>query len=127
MITKEFLAELETVRDLFQWKLVPDANWERELRSQPRLRIRANCEYGPEVVLAFDPIGAVCYIRTGRAYADDAWLEAATVIELFLIDAGDLIAAANDQTWIESGGRRNPRPDMERIRNRLAASVGLQV
>src|SRR5688572_22082383 len=126
MITKEFLAELETVRHFFEWKLVPDSSWKPELRSQPRGRIRGYCRHGPKDFV-FEPIGAVCFIRTGRCYTDEAWLTAANVIELSLMDAADLIAAANDRTWIEVSGSRSREPYMRRLRERLAASVGLQV
>src|SRR6185295_14547805 len=44
MIAKEFLVELEKIRDSFNWKLVPDTHWHEERRSKPRLRIRGTCK-----------------------------------------------------------------------------------
>ena len=126
MVAQEFLVELERIRDSFEWKLVPDTQRGPERRSRPRLRIRGSCKDGPMGIL-FEPIGAVCYIRTGRVYADDVWLEAATTIELSLIDAGDLIAAANDQSWVDTPDGRKPSEYVQRLRKRLASSLALKL
>jgi hypothetical protein len=125
MIAKEFLAELEKIRDSFEWKLVPDTHWQQERRSKPRLRIRGKRKNGPGDLL--EPISAVCYMRTGRLFADDAWLEAATAIDLSLMDASDLIAAANDRGWTDASEGRKPSEYVQRLRARLLASVALEV
>jgi hypothetical protein len=124
MIAKEFLTELEKIRDAFHWKLVADTHWHQERRSKPRLRIRGTCKNGPEGL--FEPIGALCYIRTGRHFTDDAWLEAATTIDLSLMDASDLIAAADDRAWTDASDGRKPSEYVQRLRARLAAAVGLE-
>ena len=124
MIAKEFLLELEKIRDSFEWKLVSSTDWHEERRSQPRLRIRGICKNGPPGIL-FEPIGAVCYVRTGRVCVEDAWLEAATAIDLSLMDASDLIAAANDRGWTDAADGRKPSEYVQRLRARLAGSVAL--
>jgi len=126
MIAQEFLIELERIRDSFEWKLVPDTRLALERRRRPRFRIRGTCKYGP-ANMVFEPIGAVCYIRTGRVCGDDAWLEAATTIELSLIDAGDLIAAANDRGWVDTTGSRKPSEYLQTLRKRLAAALLLKL
>ena len=126
MIAKEFLLELEKIHELFEWKLVPDTHWQPERRSRPRLRIRGFCKLGPKGFI-FEPIGAVCYVRTGRTCGEDAWIEAATTIKLSLIDASDLIAAANDRVWSEVDGLRQPHAYVQRLRECLAAAVALEL
>ena len=124
MIAKEFLAELEKIRDSFNWKLVPDTHWQEERRSKARLRIRGTSKNGPEGL--FEPIGAVCYIRTGRLFTAEAWMEAATTIDLSLMDASDLISAANDRGWTDASDGRKPSEYVERLRAKLLASVALE-
>src|SRR5689334_3452387 len=116
MVAKEFLAELETVRDLFLWKLVPDTYRTPERRFKPRLHIRGTSKRGPQGFL-FDPIGALCYVRTGQLYSPIAWLDAATAIDLSLIDASDLIAAANDRSWVDTGSGKRPSDYVQRLRD----------
>jgi hypothetical protein len=84
MVAREFLEELKSVQKDFDWKL--------EGRTQ---RIRARLKSRPEG-LAFDPIGALCYSKTGLILAEENWFRAAREIELTHIDAGDLTAAANN-------------------------------
>jgi hypothetical protein len=123
MIAKEFLVELEKIRDSFDWKLVHDTHWQQERRSKPRLRIRGTCKNGPEGL--FEPIGAVCFMLTGRLLTAEAWLEAATTIDLSLMDASDLISAANDRGWTDASDGRKPSEYVQRLRAKLMASVAL--
>lgn len=127
MIASEFLAELQRVRPTFEWALAPDTTKAaHERRSRPRLCIRATYK-DPLRQFVFDPIGAVCYINTGKVHGADSWIEAAKAIELSLIDAGDLTAAANDRTWVTVAGPRKPIPYLQQLRGQLAASVGLEI
>jgi hypothetical protein len=127
MNTGELIAELEKVRDLFEWRLEPHQSRLEPIdrRARPRLRFRGVCKDGPEGTL-FEPIGAVCYARTGISYSDDYWLEAALTLHITPEDARDLIAAANDLTWrpVETG--REPDPYRQMLRQAMAAAVGLQ-
>ena len=125
MIATEFLAELETVRDSFNWKLMADRSARPERRYPQRFRIRGTLKDSTDGFV-FEPIAAVCYIRTGRIFADDHWLESATAIDLSLMDAGDLIAAANDLTWVEMGGRREPNAYKQLLRGKLTTALVLE-
>jgi hypothetical protein len=126
MVAKEFLIELQTIRDAFEWKLAPDTHRTPERRFRPRLHIRGISKTGPAGFL-FDPIGALCYARTGHLYSPHAWLEAASAIDLSLIDASDLIAAANDRSWVDTAEGKKPSNYVQRLRERLAATVGLRL
>jgi hypothetical protein len=84
MVAKELMEELKTVRWTF--------DWEYEGASR---KIRASLRGNPEAP-TFDPIGALCYFRTGLVYAEENWFEAAEEIGLTHIDAADLTAAANN-------------------------------
>ena len=75
----------------------------------------------------FEPIGAVCYIQTGRTYTNDSWIEAANILGLSLMDAADLTAAANDVTWQRESGVREPDRYIQSLRKRLIAAVGLEI
>jgi hypothetical protein len=125
MVDWEFLAELQEVRGSFHWKLVVSDRFP-ERRVQPRSRVRAAIKAGPKNVL-LDPIGALCYARTGQIHPPEAWVDAANAVGLSLIDAADLTAAANDRTWLQVEGRREPDPCIPALRRRLAAAVGLDL
>jgi hypothetical protein len=125
LIATEFLAQLGKTRTSFEWKLTSEKAFPGDRRSQPRLLIRGTTEKAGGV--QFDPIGAVCYLMTGRTYDENSWLDAAEAIELSPIDAGDLTAAANDRWWTEAGGKRQPDPYLQSLRERLAGAVGLDV
>ena len=75
--------------------------------------------------LWFDPIGAVCYTQTGNAHKPDGWLDAANEIDLSLIAAGDLTAAANDRTGMTSFGQRVEDLRIQKLREHLLKSTGL--
>jgi len=84
MVAKELLEELKNTRHNFDWTY--------DGRSR---KIRATLKSDP-AGLMFDPIGAVCYSRTGMIFDQDNWYRAAQEIGLTHIDAGDLTAAANN-------------------------------
>ena len=126
MIATEFIAELQKAASMFRWNFVPQTGRMEDRLARPRLRIRGTRnDRGQSLV--FEPIGSVCYARTGLIYDEDSWLDAANAIELSMIDAGDLTAAANDRTWREDGSVREPDPYMQSLRKRLAIAVGLGV
>jgi hypothetical protein len=83
MIARELLEELETVRRNFDWYY-----------DGPTQRIRGQLKGNHDI--AFDPIGAVCFARTGVTFGETDWLRAAEMLELSHIDAADLTAAANN-------------------------------
>jgi hypothetical protein len=125
MVDWEFLAELEKVRDSFHWKLVVSDQFP-ERRLQPRFQVRAVVNAGSKNV-SLDPIGALCYAWRGQILSPVAWVDAANAVGLSLIDAADLTAAANDRTWRQVDGQREPDPCIPTLRRRLAAAVGLDV
>jgi hypothetical protein len=119
--------ELKKVGPLFEWRLVshshsPDSS---ERRIKPRRRLRGVCKKGPEDMV-FEPIGAVCYIRTGIAYGEDNWLASALTLELSPQDAKDIVAAANDLAWRQVDNHREPDPYRQMLRQTMAAAMGLE-
>jgi len=84
MVAKEMLAELKKIQTDFDW-----------MYDGHNRKIRAKLKTGSENHL-FDPIGAVCYSYTGLVFNEENWFRAAEKIGLSHIDAGDLIAAANN-------------------------------
>jgi hypothetical protein len=128
MNARELVDELKKVCHLFEWKLVshlPIAD-SPERRVHPRRRLRGICKDGPKGMI-FEPIGAVCYIRTGIAYGEDNWLESALTLELSPQDAKDLVAAANDLAWRQVEDHREPDPYRQMLRQTMAATMGLAV
>ena len=84
MVAQELLEELQSIRWNFDWTF--------DGRNR---KIRAKLKAQPDGQL-FDPIGAVCYFKNGLAFDEESWFQAAEVIGLSHIDAGDLTAAANN-------------------------------
>ena len=127
MNARELVEELKNVGNLFEWRLVPHTHKTElaERRAHPRRRLRGVCKNGPEGMV-FEPIGAVCYIRTGIAYGEDNWLESALTLELSPQDARDLVAAANDLAWRQVADRREPDPYRQMLRQTMAAAMGLE-
>jgi hypothetical protein len=115
MVTKELIAELEKARDLFEWSLLSGDLPIVERRKNPRLRVRGKLKKDPEKVL-LDPIGAVCFSRTGIMFSEHYWVEAAITIGLSIEDARDIMAAANDMTWRNIGTVRQPDPYKQALR-----------
>src|SRR5262245_793385 len=67
MTLEEFLQELERCQNDFYWMLVTDARQVPEARTTPRVRLRATLP-GQTDASILDPIGVVCYMRTGTAF-----------------------------------------------------------
>ena len=118
MVTKELIAELEKARGLFEWALLSGDAPVVERRKNPRLRVRGKLKADPEQVL-LDPIGAVCFSRTGIMFSEHYWVEAALTIGLAIEDARDIMAAANDMTWRNVGSARQPDPYKQALRECL--------
>src|SRR5690606_1039144 len=106
------------------WGFVVSTAGGAERRAEPRQAIRAVARGGAAGTV-LDPIGAVCAARTGRFYPADKWIQAATEIGLSLIDAADLVAAANERTWRQLEGRREPDAYMQGLRDRMERALGL--
>jgi hypothetical protein len=83
VIASELLDELRLTRRDFSWQYCGVTRKIRgRLKSEPKGQF-------------FDPIGAVCYSRTGLIFQEDDWFKASEKIELNHIDAGILTAASN--------------------------------
>jgi hypothetical protein len=128
MNANELVHELKKVGNLFDWTLVPHPNKvdAEERRARPRLRLRGRSKNGPQEFL-FEPIGAVCYVRTGIAYDEDHWLESAYTLELPAQDAKDLVAAANDLAWRQIDEKREPHAQSQMLRRSMMAALGLEI
>jgi hypothetical protein len=118
MVTKELIAELEKARDLFEWSLLKGDLPVVERRKNPRLRVRGKLKKDPEKIM-MDPIGAVCFSRTGIIFSEHYWVEAAITIGLSIEEARDIMAAANDMTWRNVGKVRKPDPYKQALRESL--------
>ena len=128
MNARELVDELKKVVHLFEWRIVshtfsPDSSAERRIK--PRHRIRGVCKSGAEGMV-FEPIGAVCYIRTGIAYGEDNGLASALTLELSPQDAKDILAAANDLAWRQVEDHREPDPYRQMLRQAMATAMGLE-
>jgi hypothetical protein len=125
MTLDEFLTALNDVRDRFGWCLVPDAGPGSERRAHPRLHVRAVLlSGGRETVL--DPIGAVCYSRTGSVYEPRDWPDAGEVLGMAPRDSAMLVAASSDRTWSGPEGQRERVPMLAEVRDRMVRVLGLR-
>lgn len=124
---EDFIRALEAVRALFDWALVADAAAETDARTRTRYRLRGVGRKGKSAGVRFEPVGAVCYARTGQVYDEDNWSGAARALGLPSLCMAELIAAANDHTWIGPGGDREPVEHLRGLRLRLIQAVGLKV
>jgi len=118
MVTKELITELEKARELFEWSLLTGDAPVIERRKSLRLRVRGRLKKDPDKVM-LDPIGAVCFSRTGIMFSEHYWVEAALTIGLSIEDARDIMAAANDMTWRNVGTVRKPDPYKQHLRECL--------
>lgn len=108
MVASELLEELTRIRGNFTW------HYDGETK-----RIRAKLRFRSQTLL-FDPIGAVCYARTGVIFDEDHWLSAAEKLGLSHIDAADLTAASNNVAL------RSNRYYMDRLRSQIIEDVRLR-
>ena len=95
MVASELLEELRLTRRDFDWQY---RGVSRKIRG--RLKSQPNGQF-------FDPIGAVCYSRTGLIFKEDNWFKASEEIGLNHIDAGDLTAAGN--TMCRRANQKHPK------------------
>jgi hypothetical protein len=122
MTPAELIAELTKIRSDFQWFLASDSYHAPERRSRPRLHIRA---IHKDVVGFLEPMGAVCYARTGRAYSVHAWPQAAEALKISESDAWTIMAACDDLTWRQAGVFRSPHHTIQSIRKGIISALGL--
>jgi hypothetical protein len=70
LTTQNFIDELQEVSAQFTWTLEPDTGIYASLRRWPRLHVRGVSKVGPEAGIVFEPMGALCYARTGPIRSD---------------------------------------------------------
>jgi hypothetical protein len=121
MTKEEFLAELRKTHDHFDWILDPDTSFPNERRSTPRHHLRAVLKGSPEAV--FDPLAALCYVRTGKVLEDKSWPDAARSLGLGSADAAMVLAATADRTWETVEGERRPVEPLVELRQSLVEAT----
>jgi hypothetical protein len=124
MTIDEFILELEQVHLQFEWVLRPEPGPVPERRSKARLALRAQSR-SSSVAAVFDPIGAVCYARTGKIFPPMDWPGAGKALGIMIADAATLFAVSTDRTWGGPTGHRKPVPELIAMRRRMIGSVGL--
>ena len=131
MTATEFIFELERVSDQFLWRMELNVAPGSERRAKPRFWIRARPgegsvpEGGSTGEIRLDPIGAVCYAVTEKLYEPGYWPDAAQALDLDLEDGLNVVSAANDNTWRDLDGVRQPDAYLQALRRRLMEAVGL--
>ena len=107
MVAREFLEELSSIHRNFHWIYVGRGR-----------NIRAKAKGWRSPLL--DPIGVLCYSKTGLIFDEEHWFQAAQQIGLSHIDAGDLTAAANNVCHYSD------QPYVRNLRRRMVERVLLQ-
>ena len=125
MTLEEFFDNLTTVRGEFDWNVEPDAGWYSDGRFARRGWVRGRPKTGPAAGALLDPIGAVCYAVTGKAFGEKSWTSAARTLDLQPTRAADINAAADARTWDGESGERRPVERLQSLRQRILHSVDL--
>jgi hypothetical protein len=110
MTTAELISELRTAREPFEWIFCGEER-----------RIRGFLRTG-EIAMPFDPITALCLIKTGCIFDDTSWAEAVAAMGLSRHECSDIIDACNNRV----GGKETERdPYKEWLRRQLIYAFGL--
>lgn len=127
MTTQEFMDELRAASPEFVWTLETDTGIHAFQRKWPRTLIRGVLKAGVHHRIAFEPMGALCYARTGRLFEPKHWAKAGDALGLLPVRAAELHAAGNDATWAGEEGEREPVEYLQALRARMIEAVGLSV
>ncbi len=114
MVAREFLNELRQVRDAFRWEFRGDID-----------QIRGFLRTG-ETGTSFNPITALAFIRSGRAFAHGDWLRASRIIGLTETDADAIVDAANNCLWTYIDDELVLNAYNEWFRTELIEAIGLE-
>jgi hypothetical protein len=125
MTLDEFIDNLARVRDQFEWGLEPNVAWYGDGRVAPRAWLRARPRTGIARGAILEPVGAVCYALTGKAYGEKSRESASLELGLEPNAAAEIGAAADARTWDGGSGLRKPVPHLQAIRGQLLETVGL--
>ena len=109
----ELILELRNVRESFDWKFFCG---KRQLRGIFR---KGN------LTTSFDPIAALCFIKTGKVFESFCWFEAGAAIGLSERDCSDVIDACNNQFHGQSHGAVRQDSYHQWLRRQLILAVGL--
>ena len=86
MVSRDFLADLRGTCDLFSWEV------------QQNRRILGSLKTG-ETLVAFDPITALAFLKSGCAFAQGDWLRAGRMLGLSENDSDAIIDATGNKLW----------------------------
>jgi hypothetical protein len=109
----EFLSRLRSSAHLLEWRLV---GREKRLRGFPKRRAQYS---------TLDPIRAVCFIVSGRTFAEGKEAAAASLIALSKTDFRDIIKAADNMT--ESTASEPDSRYRRWLRRRMVRSLSFQI
>ena len=110
MAIAELISELRAAREPFEWIFCGEDR-----------RIRAFLRTG-EISMPFDPITALCLIKTGCIFDDTSWTEAGAAMGLSRHDSRDIIDACDNRV---SGKETERDPYKEWLRRQLIFAFGL--
>lgn len=127
MTLDEFFDILEAIQDKFDWNIEPDTGWYSDGRAARRGWVRGRPRFGAAAGALIEPIGAVCYSLTSKAYGEKSWTAASREIGLAPSEAADLKAAADARTWDGGDGSRHPVERLQQLRDRLLGCLRLPV
>ncbi len=114
MVARDFLTGLKDTCDLFSWEV------------RPRNRhIRGSLKTG-ETRVPFDPITALAFVKSGRAFAHGDWLRAGRMLGLSGNDSDAIIDAANNKLWKYIGNDLALDGYAEWLRAELISAIGLE-
>ena len=114
MVARESLNELRQVRDAFRWEFRGDID-----------QIRGFLRTG-ETGTSFNPITALAFIRSGRAFAHGDWLRASRIVGLTETDADAIVDAANNCLWTYIDDELVLNAYNEWFRTELIEAIGLE-
>ena len=114
MMARDFLIDLTDTCDLFSWEVQPRNS-----------RIRGSLKTG-ETRVPFDPITALAFLKSGRAFAQGDWLRAGRMLGLSGADSDSIIDAANNKLWKYVDDDLALDGYAEWLRAQIISAVGLE-
>src|SRR5205823_481063 len=111
MTIAQLIIALRTTRETFRWSVSDDDQ-----------RLRGLSVDGT----VFDPIGVVCFMRTGRVFNEMDWLRAGKDLGLSMDDCLDVIEASNNELEHRTGKGIEVDPYKAWLRRQLEFAVGLK-
>ena len=113
MTIAELISELRASRELFDWQYHGNSK-----------SIRGFLKTG-DITVPFDPLGAVCYVRTNRILDDAHRGLACGAVGLSSRDCSDVTEASNSYLQQDAEGKGSPDIYKQWLRRQLVFAVGL--